>query len=307
MTRQNVFYFWASDLRKNSGEGILGTKYLKDLKSKYNKYIFININHNKKENFNSIKSKYLKPILGIFKIWYYNFLGYKTSYINYLPLWNIFLFIFLPHKTNIGPITGTVYNPNQNLYLKIRYNFFIRIFYKLSIFFLFLKWSRVIFSTNMLKYQIPKKYIGRCNFNYILKKYKFKKSKNIATKKKILFYYRKHPTKYNKKLLSTLISLSKYIQIDIIGDKFSQHNFFNFGKLTEKKYKMLLKKYSYTINGLENLYSLHLLNSLKYNLKVFCDINLKKYYSELKSKNIIFLNFSDKNLDKKILKIIKKI
>ena len=80
----------------------------------------------------------------------------------------------------------------------------------------------------------------------------------------------------------------------------------NFGKISQHEYEKLLRKYEYTFNGLENLYSLHFLYSLKNNLKVFCDTNLKKYYSEAKSNNVVFLNFSNKNLEKKIFKIVSK-
>ena len=30
-------------------------------------------------------------------------------YVNFLPLWNFFLFMFLPKQTILGPITGSVY------------------------------------------------------------------------------------------------------------------------------------------------------------------------------------------------------
>jgi len=307
MKNKNLIYYWASDLRSDSGEGILAKKYLIKLKQKNKKYKFLSINNNENENFKSINSKYIKPILGIFRIWFYNFIGYKTCYINYLPLWNIFLFALLPKKTILGPITGTVYNKSQNFYLSIRYNYFIKFLYKFSVLFLFKKWEKIIFSTNMLKFEIPKKYINRCKFNFVLEDFDFKKGKNKKNNKnkKILFYYRQHQTKYNKELLLNIKKLSKKIKIDVFGDKLYGDNFSNFGKISQNKYDRLLKKYDYTFNGLENLYSLHFLNSLKNNLKVFCDINQKKYYSELRSDSVIFLNFSNRDSEKKIYKIVK--
>lgn len=299
---KKIIYYWASDLRIESGEGILANKYLGDLKKQNKKYKFIPLNNNKKENYNSIYSKYFKPFYSILKINFHNLNGYKTCYINYLPLWNFFLFILLPKNTILGPVTGTVYNKNQNLFLKIRYKFLIYFFYKISLFFIFNKWNKINFSTNMLQDQIPKKYLKKCSFNYVLKNFK----QNLKTKKnnKILFYFRKHPTKYNHNLISNLEILSKDIKIDVIGETLKSDIFYNYGKVSKKKYENCLKNYQYTFNGLENLYSLHLINSVKNNLTIFCDINLKKFYNGLRSSKIIFIDFSDKNLHKKLIKII---
>ena len=32
--------------------------------------------------------------------------GNKICYINYLPIWNFLIFVVLPKKTILGPITG---------------------------------------------------------------------------------------------------------------------------------------------------------------------------------------------------------
>ena len=76
---------------------------------------------------NEIKKNKLKTGLflglsaywGIILIWKYHLLKNKVSYINYLPIWNFFLFLLLPKKTILGPITGT--NSKKNiLYLILK-------------------------------------------------------------------------------------------------------------------------------------------------------------------------------------------
>ena len=66
----------------------------------------------------------------------------------------------------------------------------------------------MLFSTNMLYFNIPDKIKTKCQFNYILKDFKktYKKFKNIK-KNKIIFYYRNHSSKYNSNFLEKLIKL----------------------------------------------------------------------------------------------------
>ena len=69
-------YYWASDERKNSGEGILANLFISDIKKYYTKYTLINTN-NKKKNYKKFYSKYIINILGALKLWIYFFQGYK--------------------------------------------------------------------------------------------------------------------------------------------------------------------------------------------------------------------------------------
>ena len=51
-------------------------------------------------------------------------------YVNYLPLWNFLLFVFLPPNTLLGPITGgSLYNKNSliNYILKKIYSKFVQL------------------------------------------------------------------------------------------------------------------------------------------------------------------------------------
>ena len=69
-------------------EGILATNFLNLLKKKYKNYKLVKLNKfNLRNNF---LYNYIVPFLGVFKIWLYFMKGFKTCYINYLPIWNIF-------------------------------------------------------------------------------------------------------------------------------------------------------------------------------------------------------------------------
>ena len=140
--KRKLFY-WASDIRNFSGEGILGNKFLNDLKKKFKDYKLIPLNKNE-YNYNSFFSKYIKPILAIFEIWICHLKGNKVAYINYLPLWNFLLFAALPSKTILGPITGTVNNKKFDTKVKLKYLLLEKIFYRITILFFFFKMETII-------------------------------------------------------------------------------------------------------------------------------------------------------------------
>ena len=83
-----------------TGEGNLARKFIE----KFFKNQNINIENLRNRNF--LNRKYLVPFIGILYCWKNFVKGNKVGYINYLPLWNFFIFIFLPPKTILGPITG---------------------------------------------------------------------------------------------------------------------------------------------------------------------------------------------------------
>ena len=96
-------YYWANNIKSNSGEGILALNFLSLLKKKYKNYSFTNLNtFHQKENF---FYNYILPFFGVLKLWLYHIKGNKICYINYLPVWNFLLFLTLPKQTILGPIT----------------------------------------------------------------------------------------------------------------------------------------------------------------------------------------------------------
>ena len=217
-------YFWSNDFQENSGEGILARNFLKLLKTKYKNYRYINLNKFKKKD--SFFYNYILPFWGIVKIWKYYLKNKKVCYINYLPVWNFLIFLLLPKKTILGPITGT--NTKKN----IIYN----ILKTVGIYFLKKRKTKILFSHNQFKkYFVQKKLIY---FNFLF--YTFKKNNKKNTKKfDLVFYFKKNTNKRNFFLIKLIKNISQKFKIAIIGDKLELNknikNISNFGILSRNK------------------------------------------------------------------------
>ena len=111
-------YYWANNIKPNTGEGILALNFLILLKKKYNNYKLIKIN--RFQHRETFFYNYFLPFFGILKIWYYHLKGKKVCYVNYLPIWNFLIFITLPKKTILGPVTGS--NQKENIIYKVLKN-----------------------------------------------------------------------------------------------------------------------------------------------------------------------------------------
>ena len=147
--------------------------------------------------------------MGIFKIWKEHFANKKTIYLNYLPLWNFFIFLLLPKNTVLGPITG-----GSNFTKSNSLNYYVRKYIFPILFFISLKiikkkFNLIIFSTDLLRKYIKndQKFI----FNYCLNIYKNKFFKNKKVYD-IIFYYRKNrnkntPSCLKRKKLTTTTSI----------------------------------------------------------------------------------------------------
>jgi hypothetical protein len=190
LNKKKKIIAWACDYSEITGEGILARKFISDLK----KNNIIILNTPKKftflDNNKYIKiflHRYIYPFIGLAFCWYNFFLNRNICYVNYLPLWNFFLFFLAPPKTLYGPITG-----GANFYKKDNLNFSIRkylfpLFYRISIFFINCRKMQFIFSTQLLKKFIKNKIKNKILFNYALtlfdkKKVGKKKIDNILIK-----------------------------------------------------------------------------------------------------------------------------
>ena len=329
---------WVSDLSSASGEGILARQFLKffllknqkkkiEIKTLQQSFIYKDNNFLKKKilDYNNFFHKYFGPIYGV----YYLLVNRdkKIIYINYLPLWNFIIFLLLPKKTIIGPITGGIYYDKV-----VSFNSFIRkyifsIFCKISVFIIYRKFKRVIFSTDLLKNYIPKSKYRFTLFNFVFSHFFFNNEKIIKTKKNkefdLIFYNRNHSTKTSATRNSIINFLSKYYKICVIGDFYKNSNVKNFGFVDRNKIYKVLKKSKAALASEENFFSLFVIDSINCNLKIisfndrFYNRNLKKYFFFIKkSRNLLLiknrvnkllnLNFKYNNNFKKNILLHKK-
>ena len=285
---------WTSDYSNNTGEGILSRIFIKELlknnlkfsKSK-NELKIISGSKNK----NTFFHKYLNPFYGVFYLLLNR--NKHIAYVNYLPLWNFLIFILLPRKTILGPITGGIYNGKV-----VNLNFFVRkyifpLLYKFSLFIIYLKFNRVIFSTDILKTYIKKKNLNNTIFNFILLNISKKKHKRIYKNRyDLIVYNRNHETKKDSSFGKLLEELNYKKKICIIGDKpnIKKNNFDFKGYVSRKNLFKLLKKSQFALNSIENYYSLFATDAYSNQCMVICDKNNLKKKVIYGSKNFLEVN-----------------
>ena len=247
MIKKFTFFAYCCDKSNFRGEGILCLSYLNLLKKILKSYKFViycPVKNKKKINHNFFY-KYSSPIYGIFKIWSYHLRGYNTLYINFLPLWNFMLFLFLPKKTLLGPITGGNFQGSDHYLLtKIR-KILLKNLYKISIYIILKKNIKCIFSTSLLKNYLPSRLKKRSLFNFQLYGLKILNFINFNKEIDILYYNRNHFTKKNKKVIKLLHYLKSQYSILIVGDNLK--GFKNVGTIRREKVIQLLKKTKLTL------------------------------------------------------------
>ena len=262
-------FFWASDYNSKSGEGKLARMFI-NYKKKQEKCNFTRIYP--PENF-ILEYKYISPFIGIIYCWIYYFKKKEVHYINFLPLWNFVLFLFLPPNTKFGPITGGA-NYSINNFNIIR-KFIFPFFYKISEFLINIR-GHHIFSTDLLKKYLSKKTIKKSKFNFI---FNFIKIKNVKVKKKIdfLIYYRKH---HNKKNLIPTETIKKLVlhgfDVRIIGDYLNLPKIKNYGYISNNKVNSLLNKTYFTLPSEENIYSIFILECIENKVKILVNKGVYK-------------------------------
>jgi len=309
-------FIWASDYEDFTGEGLLARCFVENyfldsnLKIKIisnNGYYFYNKNKisisKRKKYKNNIITKYLYLFYGVVLIWYHHIRGKKVCYLNYLPLWNFLIFILIPKKTILGPITGSVYS--QNIYSLSTFirKIFFPIFHIISLNIIFLKFKNIIFSTDNLKSIVKEDKRKFCLFNFCFLFFNKRKVK----KKEIdfLFYIRKHPLKSNdfhKLIIKELVN--KGLKVIVVGDKFSYLNVINYVNIPRSKLLNILDKTKYTVASDENFYSLFTIDCLSSNVSIF--YNYTKYSKSIIS-SFIPIKFNNFNYSfDKIISHIKK-
>tara|TARA_Y100001970_G_scaffold291429_1_gene428550 strand:- start:794 stop:1726 length:933 start_codon:yes stop_codon:yes gene_type:complete len=285
-------YYWANNLKKNSGEGILALNFLSLLKIRYKNCKLIKLNNFKHKD--TFFYNYFLPFVGALKLWHHHLKGRSICYINYLPIWNFLLFLILPKKTILGPITGT----------NIKKNYFYRLLKYFGIFFL-KKRNKVLFShSQFLNYF---KYKKNYYFNFILYNFSFKK-KFFSKKYDFIIYFKKNNNKGNNFLIKIISRLSKKFKIVVIGDKipsnFINKNIFNYQNLNRKKALIFISQSKHSIISKENTLSFFAIDCVACQLNIFHNIN-DKLESSIKTNLFTPIKFN--NVEYSLRKINKKI
>ena len=259
-------YIWASDTSIYSGEGNLAKKYIFYLKKKYQVIYIKNIFKNKKE----FKHKYIEPFYGILVLWAKFLKGNKTCYVNYLPMWNFLLFLILPPKTLIGPITGGAHNvSNSILNFHIRTFLFPVFYFITNIIFLF-RFKKLIFATELLKRNIFKKTIEKSLFNFVYLFFKLKKKKN-KKKKQVIIYYKSHLNKNYKDINQIIYNkyfISNNYKFIVVGEKLNHPNVKNKNFISKSSLDRMLNDSEFAYGSKENYLSLFSIQAINNNTKL---------------------------------------
>lgn len=289
MKHQNLI--WSSDFSENTGEGQLARSFVRTF-FKYNK----NINRSMKFTCikkslidkNYFRHKYIEPTFYAFKLIFLQKKYKKIIFCNYLPLWNFLIFLFLPSKTILGPITGGIYTGKvKNLKLFIR-KYIFPLLYRISLKIIFIKFNKVIFSTNILENYIVKKDKKKCLFNFVI--INFNSPNKTKNKKKyfLIYYNRDHETKKSDLYLKLINQVSLKEKILVLGNKIEikSKNIIYKKFIPKKNLILYLKSSVCTFASPENLYSLFSIDA--YNSGCLILYHNKLYEnSMLKNKNFI--------------------
>ena len=314
-------YCWACDFSPNRGEGILAQHYIKNLSIKLNKKIFIMtpkgsydvVNGVLKINNVAIKNapklnlnffeNYLTPLIGIAYLWINYLKGRGICYLNFLPLWNIFLFFLLPPKSHFGPVTGFIFKKKVNglnFFLRKYLNFF---FFKLNLKILLFRQNKVYFSTDLLKPLLDNNTKEKVSCNYLINLVEIKKK---IFKKDIdfLIYNRNYSVK-NNYLRNNFLKILEKLNLIIytIGDPLFLPGIKNLGYITRKKTINFLKKTKFIINSGENPYNIFTIDAFNNHTNIVYEKEFIHKINFFCNKKLFFFNFRENS---KILKFFMK-
>lgn len=279
-------FIWACDSSKNTGEGRLANLFFKVEKIKITKHSMHKLTNK------ILKYKYIMPFIGILLCWHYFFKKKKIYYINYLPLWNFLIFLLLPPKTILGPITGGAYFRSS---LVRKYLF--PVLYFVSQIIIIFRYDNIKFSTSLLKNKLFNIIKKKSSFNYVLNALEKQKS---GGKKKIdfLIYYRNHK---NKKSLFPYLFIKKLIKLGlkiyIVGNYLNIKGVKNCGKISNRKINKYLSKTKFSICSGENIFSFFTLECINNNVKILIDKKLKINEKNL-IKNFIKIDYNSNQIGK---------
>ena len=283
--KKDTFVCWACDFSRNTGEGLLGRAFI----GYFNKQNKCKANVIKiKRNF-FFQYKYFSPLVGVVILWYFFLKKKKVIYLNYLPLWNFLIFLLLPPRTILGPITGGAKFDNSN-----QINHFIRKYifptlYIISEYIILLRFENLIFSTDLLKKKLKKETIEKSKFNFVLNTVKIS-NKKYSKENKFLIYNRNHQNKKYQILNKTIKKLVNVgFKVEIVGDKLHLNSVKNHGFIPHRKVLNLLKRTRYSIVSSENIFSLFTIDCINNNVKLLI---YDKIYDSIKYHKKYFVRYN---------------
>ena len=303
-------YIWCSDRSDQTGEGRLCLKYLSKIKKNYQPIFIKNLLKNK----NNLTHKYIEPFYGVAQLWIKFLLGKKTCYINYLPFWNFLIFLLLPPKTLIGPITGGANNLSSSKIESGFRNLLFPIFYIFTNIIILFRYKKILFATDLLKNKIFKYNQKKSTFNFVY--LFFKKNTPYPKKNYFVIYYKKKLNKnYDdiKCILNNKYLINKNYKFFVVGDYYTSSKIINKGYLNNNKLNLLLAKSKFAFGSKENYFSLFaleainnnvklVLNEFEYkNIKIFKNMFVKLKLIDKKNFNHKFSDFNKINKKKLIL------
>jgi len=318
---KHTTYIWACEFDKSSGEGLLANEFIKYylkfninskiiLETPYLKYFISNgkavkkLDLKKKNIF--FYYKYFNPLIGEVKIIRQSYIVDTVIYLNYLPIWNFLLFLLLPAKTILGPVTGS--NVKNNIHsLKQIVRFILLPFF---IFFskkiILNKFRKIIFSTNLIKNINLVHYISNFSLIYLSSKNSRRKVfKDID----LVYYFRNHSNKFLKEeiyLLHKLIQLK--FKILFCGDSlnnFSKLHINSLGYVPEAKLSALLDRCKFVIAPAENPHSFFIQKSILSNVHIIFRKSQMKFIKNIYNSYSV-IDVDNKNLLQSIIKVLEK-
>ncbi len=288
MIKKQIF-IWCCDLSKTTGEGILANKFINDLKL-FNQKLKFNINKPSKQK-NILIKRFLNPLFGVIYLWkiFFTKKNKTICYVNYLPLWNFLLFVFLPPNTLLGPITGgSLYNKNSLINYILR-KYILNLFNYISVLILNIRHKKLLFSTDLLKKKINN---DKHYFNYVLKDLKIKKNK-IKKKYDLIFYLNEHKNKDTNLQIKLANNLSSNFKIITVGKKIENSKIRNLGYIPRNNLLKILEKTKFAFLSSENLYSLFAIDSISSNTNIF--FKKVKNYKSFNLKGIYYVDYNNYN------------
>jgi hypothetical protein len=315
---KHTTYIWSCEFDNSSGEGLLANEFVKYysksninskiiLETPYVKYFISKGKIVKKLNLKKkvlLCYKYFTPFIGVAKIIRQNYIANSVIYLNYLPIWNFLLFLLLPAKTILGPITGSDTKININSIKQIIRYILLPIFTFFSKKILQIKFRNIIFSTNLIKDINLINYIKNFSLIYILSR---NTRREVFKDIDLIYYFRNHSNKFLKEeiyLLHKLLQLK--FKILFCGDTMNYFNklrIISLGYVPEVKLSSLLDRCRFVIAPAENPHSFYIQKSILSNVHVIFRKSQKKFIKNI-YKSYSVVDFNKKNILKSFIKIL---